>query len=205
MAAAADDEKVIRTRLLVDGDGSGDDRRLTTLLRNFIKWCNSDAPEEERHAQYQRLLVTLSQCEFAMGKTEMVCEMNQRETHRYEQMHSDIERSIQEAQIKIKASQKELRDAKNIRKHRQEYDALASIIQQHPDRQESAKQMVALETELSELKEQQEMLQTKLETRRKQFHVLVHSIHELQKLLEDEETETPMERKVSLPMEQDTT
>ena len=38
--------------------------------------------------------MTLSQCEFAMGKTEMVCEMNQRETHRYEQMHSDIGKCI---------------------------------------------------------------------------------------------------------------
>jgi THO complex subunit 7 len=162
MAAAADDEKVIRNRLLVDGDGSGDDRRLTTLLRNFIKWCNSDASEEERYAQYQRLLVTLSQCEFALGKTEMVCEMNQRETARYEQMHSDIETSIREAQAKIRKCQQELREAKTVRKHRQNYDLLAGVIQQHPDRQESMKQMAELKTELTHLKDKREMLHRKV-------------------------------------------
>lgn len=41
-------EDVIRRRLLIDGDGTGDDRRLNVLLKTLIKWCNSsdESPEE---------------------------------------------------------------------------------------------------------------------------------------------------------------
>lgn len=39
-------ENVIKRRLLIDGDGTGDDRRLNALLRSFIKWSNTnDTPE----------------------------------------------------------------------------------------------------------------------------------------------------------------
>jgi hypothetical protein len=44
-------EDVIRRRLLIDGDGTGDDRRLNVLLKSFIKWCNaSNEPPGERYA-----------------------------------------------------------------------------------------------------------------------------------------------------------
>lgn len=41
-------EDVIRRRLLIDGDGTGDDRRLNVLLKTMIKWFNSndETPEE---------------------------------------------------------------------------------------------------------------------------------------------------------------
>lgn len=35
-------EEVIKRRLLIDGDGTGDDRRFTILLKSFVKWCNSE-------------------------------------------------------------------------------------------------------------------------------------------------------------------
>lgn len=39
-------ESVIKRRLLIDGDGTGDDRRLNALLKSFIKWSNTkDTPE----------------------------------------------------------------------------------------------------------------------------------------------------------------
>jgi THO complex subunit 7 len=41
-------EDVIRRRLLIDGDGTGDDRRLNLLLKSFIKWCNApQSPEDD--------------------------------------------------------------------------------------------------------------------------------------------------------------
>uniref|UniRef100_A0A8C0QME6 THO complex subunit 7 homolog n=1 Tax=Chelonoidis abingdonii TaxID=106734 RepID=A0A8C0QME6_CHEAB len=38
--------EVIRKRLLIDGDGAGDDRRINLLVKSFIKWCNSGSQEE---------------------------------------------------------------------------------------------------------------------------------------------------------------
>jgi hypothetical protein len=40
-------EEVIKRRLLIDGDGTGDDRRLNLLLRSFIKWSNSPTSPDD--------------------------------------------------------------------------------------------------------------------------------------------------------------
>lgn len=40
-------DEVIRKRLLIDGDGAGDDRRINVLLKSFIKWCHSNVTPEE--------------------------------------------------------------------------------------------------------------------------------------------------------------
>lgn len=99
MGAVTDDE-VIRKRLLIDGDGAGDDRRINLLVKSFIKWCNSGS-QEEGYSQYQRMLSTLSQCEFSMGKTLLVYDMNLREMENYEKIYKEIECSIAGAHEKL--------------------------------------------------------------------------------------------------------
>ncbi|KAE8612612.1 hypothetical protein XENTR_v10012914 [Xenopus tropicalis] len=195
MGAVTDDE-VIRKRLLIDGDGAGDDRRINLLVKSFLKWCNSGSQEE---GQYQRMLSSLSQCEFSMGKTLLVHDMNLREMENYEKIYVDIESSIAAAHEKIAECKKQILQAKRIRKNRQEYDALAKVIQQHPDRHETLKQLEALDKELKQLSHTKENVEDKLELRRKQFHVLLSTIHELQQTLEnddklaEESQESPME------------
>ncbi|XP_048879678.1 THO complex subunit 7 homolog isoform X1 [Brienomyrus brachyistius] len=186
MGAVTDDE-VIRKRLLIDGDGAGDDRRINVLLKSFTKWCYSSGSPEEGFTQYQRMLGTLAQCEFSMGKTVLVYNMNLREMENYEKIYADIEQSITSAHEKIAECKKEILRAKRIRKNRQEYDALAKVIQQHPDRHETMKQLKALDKELQQLSRIKENVEDKLELRKKQFHVLLSTIRELQQTLENDE------------------
>uniref|UniRef100_A0A8C0WMJ9 THO complex subunit 7 homolog n=1 Tax=Castor canadensis TaxID=51338 RepID=A0A8C0WMJ9_CASCN len=176
-------DEVIRKRLLIDGDGAGDDRRINLLVKSFIKWCNSGS-QEEGYSQYQRMLSTLSQCEFSMGKTLLVYDMNLREMENYEKIYKEIECSIAGAHEKIAECKKQILQAKRIRKNRQEYDALAKVIQHHPDRHETLKELEALGKELEHLSHIKESVEDKLELRRKQFHVLLSTIHELQQTLE---------------------
>ncbi|XP_063796985.1 THO complex subunit 7 homolog isoform X4 [Pseudophryne corroboree] len=185
MGAVTDDE-VIRKRLLIDGDGAGDDRRINLLVKGFVKWCNSGS-QEDGYAQYQRMLSTLSQCSFSMGKTLLVHDMNLREMENYEKIYTDIESSIVAAHEKIAECKKQILQAKRIRKNRQEYDALAKVIQHHPDRHETLKQLEALDKELKQLSHTKESVEDKLELRRKQFHVLLSTIHELQQTLDNDE------------------
>lgn len=46
---SVDDEAIIKRRLLIDGDGTGDDRRLNVLLKTYIKWCNSSDETDNRY------------------------------------------------------------------------------------------------------------------------------------------------------------
>ena len=50
----------MRKRLAVEGDGGGDDRRVMSLLKTFVRWCNSKGlSDEESEATYQKMLFTL--------------------------------------------------------------------------------------------------------------------------------------------------
>ncbi|NXK35408.1 THOC7 protein, partial [Piprites chloris] len=205
-------DEVIRKRLLIDGDGAGDDRRINLLVKSFIKWCNSGS-QEEGYSQYQRMLSTLSQCEFSMGKTLLVYDMNLREMENYEKIYKDIvqyksvyffffkENNIAAAHEKISECKKQILQAKRIRKNRQEYDALAKVIQHHPDRHETLKQLEALGKELQNLSHIKENVEDKLELRRKQFHVLLSTIHELQQTLENDEKLSEAEESQETQME----
>ena len=56
------EEAVIRKRLAVEGDSGQDDRRLTGLLKTFLKWCAAEnLSQEENEATFQKMLFTLEQ------------------------------------------------------------------------------------------------------------------------------------------------
>ncbi|XP_033114630.1 THO complex subunit 7 homolog [Anneissia japonica] len=186
MAAITDDE-VICKRLLIEGESGGDDRRISTLLKMFIKWCTTDLNEEECCSTYQKMLSTLAQIEFTMEKTQLIHDMNAKEMASYEQLYKTIESKMDEAQDAISASKDELQKAKRVRRNRQEYDALAKVIQKQPDRKETMKKLKELDENLTGLNENKISLEQKLESRQKQFHVLINSLLELQRILQEDE------------------
>nr|XP_058938823.1 THO complex subunit 7 homolog [Kogia breviceps] len=180
------DNEIIRKRLLIDGEGAGDDRRINLLVKSFIKWCNSGSQEEE-YSQYQCMLSTLSQCEFSMGKTLLVYNMNLREMANYEKIYKETECSIAGARKKIAECKKQILQAKRIRKNHQEYDALAKVIHRLPSRRETLKKLEALGKELEHLSHIKESVEYTLELRKKQFYVLLSILHELKQTLDNDE------------------
>ena len=130
---------------------------------------------------------------------------------------ANAEQSIGECQDNIGKAREELKSAIQIRRNRQQYDSLARIIQQHPDRVHTQEEIGTLQQELDQLTQTRDGLIGKvcavgavlqsacsgvclsaaplmsslspplqLELRKRQFHLLVHSIHELQQLLDEE-------------------
>ncbi|KAH9490727.1 THO complex subunit 7 [Bulinus truncatus] len=186
MAFASDDD-IIRRRLLIDGEGGNDDKRLNNLLKTFIRWSTSKEDDESSQAMYQRMQAMIGQCEYTLEKAMNTFEMNKQELENYEKLSKEIDDKIEEATKRIAEAKQELQLAKCIRKNRQEYDNLAKIIQQQPDRQETTKQLQALDKELANLAKTRQHLEEKLELRRKQFMVLITSIHELQSILEEDD------------------
>ena len=65
-------------------------------------------------------------------------------------------------------------------------DALAKVINKNPDRATQGRKIEDVKAELDNLKATEEALETKLESRKKQFNVLVQSIHNLQALLDED-------------------
>lgn len=136
------------------------------------------------------------QCEFSFAKTQSVLEMNKLEMQRFELIYKEIEESIEEVKGQIEAFKEELKQSRVIRRHRQEYDSLAKVIQKHPPRDISHDKIAELDSKLSRLADTRDSLSQKLALRRKQFHLLVHSVHQLQDMLSREpqsENDTAME------------
>lgn len=108
------------------------------------------------------------------------------ELRNYESISQTIDLGIDQAKAQIEQSKENLVLAKKIRKNRMEYDALAKIITQQPDRKKTTEKLDSLKCELNELDGNNRQLQRKLEMRSNEFSVLMRSIKELQSKLDDE-------------------
>lgn len=136
---------------------------------------------------HDRMLAQLAQCEFAVTKSQLASEMMTAELKSYEGLSKILETGIEVAKNNIEKSKADLAQAKTVRKNRVEYDVLAKVISEQPDRKETLERLSTLKTELSSLEATKQQLESRLSLRKKQFHVLVASIHQLQALLDEPE------------------
>ncbi|KYN03042.1 LisH domain-containing protein ARMC9 [Cyphomyrmex costatus] len=120
------------------------------LLKSFIKWINSSDVDNTLH---ERMLSQLAQCEFAQKKSRLVSNMSREELKSYEKLSKDIEVQIEKAKEDIEKTKTELQDAKRVRKNRIEYDVLAKVINEQPDRLETHIKLDTLQQELGALTE----------------------------------------------------
>ncbi|XP_053207806.1 THO complex subunit 7 homolog isoform X2 [Panonychus citri] len=181
------EDDIIKRKLLIDGDGLGDDRRINIMLKTFFKWCSTHENDEEQALNYERILLMLTNCEHSMAKSQQILFMNHLEMKNYQDLYNKIEKGITDSQKKIADLKVELQQAKIIRKNKQEYDVLAQIIMDNPDRRDTLGRLNQLEEEINKLQLIKENLNKRLEQRGKQFQVLLTSAHELQKMLSDED------------------
>lgn len=190
------DEEIIKRRLLIDADGTGDDRRLNILLKQFLKWClvSKDA-QENNQIIFDRLLAQLAQCTFAVTKSHKIYEMIKDEITKYAEFSNNIDHRMEEVKREIEESKCELATAKWFRKNRMEYDMLARLIIAQPDRKESMKQLELLKIQLADLHEEHRRLSREMYFRHNDFHVVMHAVFELQEQFEkgssDDDVEEP--------------
>ncbi|KAI5736720.1 hypothetical protein M8J76_006395 [Diaphorina citri] len=183
------DEEVIRRRLLIDGDGTGDDRRLNLLLKSILKYCNSpDDTPEEKQVNVDRMLLQLTQCEHAFEKSRLQLVMSNCELENYERLARNIETAIQTARGDIEETKVELEQAKTVCKNKVEYEVLAKVINEQPDRKQTKTELEERRKQHALLEAQDQQLNKKLEMRSKQFHVLLASIHEIEVLLAEDDS-----------------
>ncbi|KAH9424460.1 THO complex subunit 7 homolog [Dermatophagoides pteronyssinus] len=181
------DDDIMKRKLMIDGDGIGDDRKITNLIKQFILWCYNDNESElECELSAERLLNVIDQSELAMAKSVQTIKMITNELDNYENMYKNIEKSIQDAREKLSVCKAELAHAKQIRRYKLDYDNIAQIIEQHPSTQETQIKLNVLENEIQTLQKINNQIESKLEKRRRQFQLLLSASHQLQNVLDEE-------------------
>ncbi|XP_063592139.1 THO complex subunit 7 homolog [Penaeus indicus] len=146
------DEEIIRRRLMIDGDGTGDARVMMMFMKSFIKWCSTDDSPQECQNQFDRLLTQLASIEHSSLKWKAIVGMNQEEIKHYELLRDETSRSVEDAYVAIGIAKQELEEARQVRRNRLEYDALARLIKEHPPRSDTANKLAHLTQHLHSLK-----------------------------------------------------
>lgn len=151
------------------------------------------------------MLAQLAQCEFAVKKSQISAKMSARELKNYEVISQEIETNIENVKALIETSKTDLKHAKTVRKNKMEYDVLAKVINEQPDRKETDKKLSELQKELKLLEEKSQHLEAKLDMRRKQFYVLVSSVNQLKSMIEASDDATNVEDLGLEPFDDDIT
>ncbi|KAL5250579.1 hypothetical protein ACHWQZ_G016341 [Mnemiopsis leidyi] len=164
------EDDVIRKRLLMDGEGSGEEKRVVNLLKTFVKWVKEPNSDE----------ATFQKCEMTVDKLHVVKQMNELEAKNYAKLHSEIELEIEAGKERIEKYQQQLSKAKQIKSHKLQYDAIAQLIKQYPSKDETTAAISRTEKEIEELKKKKIFFEEEVQKRKRQFEVLVYSIQQLQ-------------------------
>ncbi|UXI19423.1 pre-mRNA-splicing factor SPF27 [Sarcoptes scabiei] len=181
------DDEIMKRKLMIDGDGCGDDRKISNLIKQFLLWCyNDNETELECQLSAERLLNAIDQSELAMAKSVETIKMITNELDNYENIYKNIEKSINDAKSKLQSCKAELAYAKQIRRYKLEYDSISNIIEKHPSTQETQIKLNALDEQIQNLQKINNQIESKLEKRRRQFQLLLSTSHQLQSVLDDE-------------------
>jgi len=195
-----EDEEVIRRRLLIDGDGTGDARMMTKFTRALLKFCSSDDSQTDLEAQHERLLTTLSSIEESSIKWDNIRQMNSYQIENYNELSEVTKNAVEDAQEALKVSKQDLEDARKVRANCLEYHALAKLIQEHPDRQSTNTKIEEVTDSLDKLRTSRDSLEDTLDLRKKQLHALFTTLHQLEESLHKDADTPPREATPQKPI-----
>uniref|UniRef100_A0A914H184 THO complex subunit 7 n=1 Tax=Globodera rostochiensis TaxID=31243 RepID=A0A914H184_GLORO len=178
-------EEAIIRKLIADGDGTGDDRRIVQLFQliTMLNKANSDTKSITH-----KILTNLDLIELSFQKQSQISAVTEEEIVNYERLCTEIDQMITQNSDKMEAVKKELAEAKQIRKNRQEYDALAKLIKEKPSRADTSRKLKGLQDELEEAYAKQKILEQRLIEKRKNMYtlaVLLDNLDEMNKETED--------------------
>ena len=192
------EDDIIKRKLLIDGDGVGDDRRINILLKSFLKWSatlpstqatagESNAGQmEEDDFNFEKLKGLVSNCKNAMQKSILVQKTNQDEIEYYQLLRNQIQNQIEQMQQQILSLKQRLQDVQQEKRHKLEYNDLCNVIEAQPERKLSQNMLIKVEGDLQRLQQLTVKLNALMEERRQQFERLVDRADSLLDAVKDD-------------------
>ncbi|VDK68269.1 unnamed protein product [Anisakis simplex] len=177
-------EECIIRKLVADGHGCGDDKRFAVLASLLIK---SMKDPETAQNNLPRIMQLLDAAETSLHKQRLIATMNEEQIEKYKRMAQEIDNEIVCAHERMQSAKKELEAAKVIRRNKEEYEALANVIQQFPSRQDTNKKLEAVKEDLESQHERQRKLEAKLAERRNHLYAFSIILANVNAFLKEEE------------------
>lgn len=180
------DDEIARNKLLYDGEGFGDDKRIAQLMKYVYLWQNVNS-KDEKDINYNKILNLLTDAEIQCKKYSNIHKTSIKEYQYYEELTKKLDDSIEEKRQLIQDIKSDLNKAKIVRRNRMEYDPLVDKIMSYPTREESLEKIAKIKQDTETLEKYKDDLAQRLEQRKQQLEELISlskSVHE--KLIEDE-------------------
>jgi len=170
----------MRRRLLIDGEGVGDERRLQIVLRYIVELASTvDMDQKERDVICSRILLLLDEAELCMRRSYLTIGLNEKEHQVYEDIMKELEANIESTKGKILQVKEDLIRAKSIRKNRLDYEGIVDKMEEFPSRKESLERIEKVKNESKMLSEKKVELRHRLEQRKQEIQSLVTSAQNL--------------------------
>ncbi|CAG9854383.1 unnamed protein product [Phyllotreta striolata] len=184
-----EDELVIKRKLLFDGEGLGDERRLNLLQKMIAKWILCNEPEEDNLNVFNRICFQLSAVEHSRRKSELLKKTNRKDLDRYESYKNDLERNISDINKTIEASRSLLSEVKKFKQQKLNYDLIAREISSEPSRAETSKNLEDVRVNLLEMKNIETKVNAEWSVLRKHCSLIVTTANQLNSVIEDSKYE----------------
>jgi len=183
-------DDVIKRRLLVDGDGVGDDRRILALMKTYVQFCISkDDDPVHRMMAHRRLISNIHNVGMSLQRTQEMVRVNENTHKMFDDLGKSLRVEVEETKGHVSDYKRLLEEATKHRKHAMEYDALAKLILSQPDRKLTETKKKQLTKELQELKKRESKLNNELSGRCHNMTILTHTIEKLKRLIEGDSGE----------------
>lgn len=161
-------ERVLRKKLLYDGDGTYEEKKIVLLIRDIAKLYLKDLAEDEFQKLYSVIVKNITVVLANADKSIRISERCDREV-------PDIKLAIQEYENKIESAKSEL-----TKLHLElEYVDRLKAISVYPDCQTS-------EAQIREVLKKKEKLMTEVKKYRQHIKVIIESCRNLRPVIDDE-------------------
>ncbi|KAF2078581.1 hypothetical protein CYY_000081 [Polysphondylium violaceum] len=155
------------------------------ILTDTSDTTNSNSSEKIQSA-YISLIKDLSNFELGIQKATTISETSKEELQYYETLFKQKELEIENEKQEILKLKERLAYEKTQRQYKEQYLALYKLINEKPSIDQTEKEIEIAQKELNEISDQTLKTNNKLELRSKQFQLLLHTLGELEKNLDDD-------------------
>ncbi|EGC37106.1 hypothetical protein DICPUDRAFT_30821 [Dictyostelium purpureum] len=180
-----DDEGVLRNRLIYK------DIIIKKIFKKYLQLVSllnspTSATSPQIQQTYTQLLNEFSLFELSIQKAQTISETCREESNYYEQLCKQREIEIENEKKEIIKLKETLDHEKKHRQYKEQYLALYKVINEKPSIEQTEKEIQKSQKELNDLSDQTNKTTSKLELRTKQFQLLLHTLSELEKNLDDD-------------------
>ncbi|ENN78192.1 hypothetical protein HUJ04_004438 [Dendroctonus ponderosae] len=177
------EEHIIRRKLLLDGNGTGDDKKLQNFLKQVTNWINANSPDAQSNHTFDSLLSQLRAFECNRKKSDLILQSNAAQMAKYRALHGAVEDKVSEISADLNKQESLLKQAKIFKQNQIDYALIARTVNQQPCRRQMKENIDLLKAEFADLVKEKERLDMQWNLRIKQCYVLSTSANELKEIL----------------------